>query len=246
MLKSLFTVFIFFAFFTDAAAFAATSLIPKNLNKTDREMTVEALGFGSAAKLLSSPYPLGGYSGVEVSVSSEYIPMADVSVLGAKTTARADLNYLNVVVGKGLYYNVDLLLQFIPMPQDASISGFGGQLRWGFYQTSFMPGNLSVVVHGSSTNFYNVLGTETSGVDLVGSMNMKDVSLFFGAGQARSVGSFIGGTGGVTESGNSESSDVYSPHTVFGISIKMSSVFLALEVDRYVQSTYAGKVGVRF
>lgn len=220
--------------------------LPKNLSAADRESALGILGFGSASKLLSSPYPMGGYDGVEVGVSSEYIPLADVATLGAKSSSRSDINYLNVTLGKGLFYNVDALLQFIPMPQDESISGFGGQVRWGFYETKFMPAALSLVVHGSGVNFNNLLGSHTTGVDLIGSVNMKDVSLFFGAGQARSVGTFVGGTDGVTDTGFTETADVSSQHTIFGISIKMSNVFVALQVDRYVQSTYAGKLGIRF
>lgn len=242
MLRLIITVFILLI---SGQAFAAMSL-PRNLNTLDRETTLGILGFGSATKLLSSPYPLGGYDGIEVGLNSEYIPLSDVASLGSKSNSRSDINYFNVVLGKGLFYNIDILMQFIPMPQDESISGFGAQLRWGFYETKFMPAALSVVFHGSSTNFNNLLGSETTGIDLVGSVNMRDVSLFFGAGQARSVGSFVGGTDGITNTGNTETADVASPHTVFGISIKMSNVFLALEVDRYVQSTYAGKLGLRF
>jgi hypothetical protein len=241
-------VFIFlFAFaFAFAVSASAANSLPKNLSTSDRETTLGALGFGSAVKVLSSPYPLGGYSGVELSVSSEYIPMTNVAVLGTKINSRADLSFLNFSVGKGLYQNVDIFIQFIPMPQDQSITGFGGQLRWGFYQASFIPANLTLLAHGSSINFYNQLGTETNGFDLIASVNMKDVSLFFGGGRARSIGNFVGGADGVKSSNNSESADLSSPHSVFGISVKMASVFLALEVDRFVQSTYAGKLGLRF
>ncbi|HEY8272821.1 MAG TPA: hypothetical protein VIG33_18150 [Pseudobdellovibrionaceae bacterium] len=220
--------------------------LPTGLNASDRETTLGILGFGSAIKLLSSPYPLGGYDGVEVGLSSEYIPSSDLASLGSKSTSGNDINYFSLVLGKGLFYNIDILVQFVPLPQEEFISGFGGQLRWSFYETKFMPLALSLVFHGSSMNFNNLLGCETTGMDLMGSVNMRDVSLFFGAGQARSVGSFIGGTGGITDSGNAETSDISSPHTVFGISIRMSNVFLALEVDRYVHSTYAGKMGFRF
>jgi hypothetical protein len=242
MLRLITTVLIFSISWQVHAAMS----LPKNLNASDRETTIGVLGFGSATKLLSSPYPLGGYDGVEVGLNSEYIPLSDVASLGSKSVSGSDINYFNLVLGKGLFYNIDILMQFIPMPQDESISGFGGQLRWGFYEAKFMPAALSLVFHGSSMNFNNVLGSETTGMDLVGSVNMRDVSLFFGAGQARSVGSFIGGTDGITNTGNTETTDVSSPHTIFGISIKMSNVFLALEVDRYVQSTYAGKLGFRF
>lgn len=225
---------------------SAAMTLPKNLTANDRESALNILGFGSATKLLSSPYPLGGYDGVEVGVSSEYIPLSDVSSLGSKSDSRNDFSYLGVTLGKGLFYNVDVLLELIPLPQDESISGFGGQIRWGFYEAKFMPLELSLLFHGSAMNFANVLGAHTTGIDLIGSVNMKDVSLFVGLGQARSVGTFIGGTDGVTDTGNTESADARSQHTVFGISVKMSNVFVALEVDRYVQSTYAGKLGLRF
>lgn len=220
--------------------------LPRNLNTADQETALGILGFGSASKLLSSPYPLGGYDGVEVGFSSEYIPLADVASLGSKSNSRSDLNYLNLSLGKGLFYNIDVLVNFITPAQEESVSGFGGQVRWGFYETKFMPAALSLVVHGSAVNFDNVLGAQTTGVDLIGSVNMRDVSLFFGAGQARSVGTFVGGTGGITDSGNTETADAMAQHTVFGISIKMSKVYVALEIDRYVQSTYAGRVGLRF
>jgi hypothetical protein len=228
------------------ASAVTTFSLPTGLTASDREAALGILGFGSAAKLLASPYPLGGYDGVEVGLSSEYIPLADVASLGNKSNSKSDLNYLNLTLGKGLFYNVDVLLQFIPLPQDEAVSGYGAQIRWGFYETKFMPAALSLVFHGSAMNFNNLLGAHTTGADLIASVNMKDVSLFFGAGQARSVGTFVGGVGGITDSGVTETTDVASPHTVFGISIKMSNVFVALEVDRYVQSTYAGKLGLRF
>lgn len=245
MLNRFITTLILFFSILGPLETLATAL-PTELNAAEREMTLSILGFGAASKLLSSPYPLGGFDGVEIGMSSEFIPLSDLASLGSKTSTRADFNYFNLSFAKGLFHNVDILIHFIPIPQGESVSGFGGQLRWAFYETGFMPAALSLVVHGAGTNFSNLLDAVTTGADLVGSVNMRDVSLFFGAGMARSVGSFVGGTGGITDTGNTEAEDVYSLHTVFGISIKMSNVFLALEVDRYVQSTYAGKMGIRF
>lgn len=230
-----------------AQAFASR-VLPTGLTWGDRKTALEILGFGTSTKLLSSPYPLGGYSGVEVSVSSEYIPLTDVSSLGNKTADRSDFNYYNITIGKGLYYNVDVLVQFTPVPQDESISGFGGQVRWGFYEASFMPLALSLVLHGADVNFADSLGAETVGEDLIASVNMQDVSLFFGLGQAHSIGNFHGGQGvdAVTDSGNNETADIKCSHTMFGVSFKMAEMFVSLEVDRFVQSTYAGKLGMRF
>lgn len=241
-----FVALLFCCLFSVLPSSKAASPVPSNLTAIEREKTLEVLGFGSATKLLSSPYPLGGYSGIEISVGSQYIPLADVASLGAKTSSRGDLNYFTVTVGKGLYYNIDILFDFIPTPLQESISGFGGQIRWGFYEATFMPATLSVVAHTSSVNFNNVLSAETTGFDLVGAVNMKDVSLFVGAGQARSLGSFVGGVNGVTNTGRTETTGVTSPHTFFGIGIQVWEAFISFEVDRYVQSTYGGKLGWRF
>lgn len=229
-----------------AQSVSASAVVPSNLNAVERVKTLEILGFGAASKLGSSPYPLGGYDGVEVAIGTEYIPISDVATMGSKSSARGDLNYVNLTVGKGLYYNVDILIHFIPMPQEESISGFGGQIRWAFYEAAFMPASLSVIAHTSSTNFANVLSAETTGLDFVGSVNMKDVALFVGLGQARSLGSFIGGVNGITNTGKTESASVTSAHTLFGVSIDIGRAFIALQVDRYVQSTYGGKLGWRF
>jgi hypothetical protein len=237
---------VLFCLIFGASALAASSSIPNGLTSTEQQKVLGVLGFGSASKLLSSPYPLGGYSGVEISLGSEYIPLADVASLGNKNSSRGDLNYLDLTVGKGLFYNIDIMIQFIPIPQSESISGFAGQIRWAFYEANFLPAALSLVGHTSSMNFNNVLSAETTGFDLVGSVNMRDVSLFVGIGQARSLGSFIGGANGVTSSGQTESADVKSSHSVFGININIGQAFVAMEVDRYMQSTYGGKIGWRF
>lgn len=224
----------------------AAMRLPTQLNESNRKIVAQILGFGSMMKLLSNPYPLGGYSGVELGFSSEYIPFENLASLGSKSPDKGDYNYFTLSVGKGLFYNVDFFLQFTPMPQQEGLSSFGAQVRWGIFETNFFPFSLSLVMTGGGSSFSNVVNSTTQGADLVGTVNMKDVAVYFGAGKARTITTFVGGTSGVTDDQNSYQVDLLETHEVFGVSLKMSEYFVALEVDRYAEATYSGKVGVRF
>ena len=220
--------------------------LPRALDERAQIIATEVLGFGSAAKLLSSPYPLGGYNGFEIGMSSEFIPIDDVSRLGSKSDDRGEYSFYNLSVGKGLFYNLDAYVHFTPFPQEEEVSGYGGMLRWAFWNFQSFPASLSLITHANTANFSNQITTTTVGADVVASVNMEQVSLYFGAGTGRAQGAFIGGTKGITASGDSTRVNVSEDHTLFGIHMRLSKMFLALQVDRYVNSTYSGKLGFRF
>jgi hypothetical protein len=235
----------------------AERYVPRLMSASERKTALEVLGFGSASKILANPYPLGGKSGVEIGISSEYIPVKDLGSLGDKSSRRSELNYYSLTVAKGLFYNVDTELHFTPGFQAEDVSAYGGQIRWGFYEFPFMPGAVSLVVHGSATNYASLLDTRTTGVDLIATFVIEDIALYFGGGEGRSVGTFLGGAydSGQTESttnacngNNCENAyeDLRQQHTVFGASLSFSQVFAAFEINRYFFSTYSAKIGWRF
>jgi hypothetical protein len=204
------------------------------------------LGFGSAGKILDDPYPLGGYSGVEIGVSTQFIPTEDLSNLGAGTEDKGELTYYSLSLGKGLFYNIDTFVYFTPSFQSEELQSFGGQLRWGFYEASFFPISFSAMIYAGGANFQNLINITTSGWDLIGTVNMEDLALYFGAGSIRANGTFIGGADGITASTNTEKRDITEDHTFFGVNIGISKAFIALQVDRYSDSVYSGKLGYRF
>lgn len=220
--------------------------LPKNLNESDRTRALEILGFGSAPKILDNPYPLGGYSGIEFGFGAEYIPLEDLSSLGATSTDRGELGIYTLSFAKGLYYNVDLHLQFTPFIQSDKVQTYGGQFRWGFYESSFFPLSLSTVISAGGANFSNLINITTLGVDLIGSVHFDNVSLYFGGGQVRATGKFIGGADGITDTQETYVKNIVDTHTVFGVNIDVARFFLAMEVDRYVDSIYSAKVGLRY
>lgn len=220
--------------------------IPAGLTKADRITVTEILGHSSSAKILGNPYPLGGYSGVELGWTAELISTSEIATLGNKGKTQNETLFQTLTVGKGLYNNIDLFLQFSAFPSEEEILSYGGQLRWGFYQAEFLPAHLSLVAFANTTSFQNVLNAVSTGFDLVGGFSVKDVTLYTGIGVLRTSGTFIGGAGGVTSEGTTQKESIQDVHYVAGMSVQFSKVFFAMELDRYSQATYSGKLGVRF
>lgn len=255
------------AFVNAAAAFE----IPKGLSATDREEVVSALGLNSAIKPLSNPYPLGGYSGLELGCSVEFINLRDVRRLGCAPGApgcantsysnETDWRYSRLSVGKGLFYDVDVFLSFIPPMGNLRFSDYGGLFRWSFFQAQFLPINLSLLVHANQSNFNDVFMNRNMGSEILAGVNVDNFALYFGGGFIEAQGTFIG-----TDSSNvcgedctvSGSDPLLDPtsrtttvrlketHTVVGFSLHEGNLFAAAEVDRYRDAVYSLKLGLRF
>ncbi|NUN04391.1 MAG: hypothetical protein HUU57_01400 [Bdellovibrio sp.] len=231
--------------FSNAYVHAETAL-PRNLSKEDRQRALQILGFGSAAKVLDNPYPLGGYTGIELGVASEFIPVEDLASLGSKTTDKGEYNYYTLTFGKGLYYNVDMHAYFTPFGQAEKMQSYGAQIRWGFYELSFFPLSFTAMVYGGGANFANLINITTLGLDILATVAMDNVAVYAGVGQTRAIGKFIGGVDGITDTQETYEEDILEGHSVFGISVDISKVFIALQIDRYKDSVYSGKIGYRF
>ncbi len=236
----------------------AERFLPRRMSESERHIALQILGFGSASKILANPFPLGGHPGFEMGLTTEYLQVQDLASLGDKSTRNRELNYSSFSVAKGLFYNIDAAFHFTPAFQKEDLSSYGGQFRWGFYEFPFIPGGLSFVLNRSDTNYGNLLNTSTTGRDLVATVVVEDVALYFGVGQANSIGSFSGGTlaGTVTESTTdlcssgtyctSANQELTEVHTLFGISLSFNDLFASVEINRYFVSSYSAKIGWRF
>lgn len=234
-----------FIFMGISISFAATEL-PRNLDSGDQIRTLQILGFGSASKILDSPYPLGGYSGIEVGLSTEFIPAEDLSTLGDKTQDKGEFNYYTLTIGKGLYYNIDTLVYFTPTIQSEQMQNYGAQLRWGFYEANFFPLTLTAMLYGGGASFSNLINVSTMGMDLIATVTMDRLSIYVGTGRLRAIGTFIGGPDGITADQKTVSQDIVEDHGVFGINVDIAKMFIAMQIDRYSDSVYSGKIGFRF
>lgn len=228
----------------------AVTVFPLNLDKVERQALLSTMGFGTAPKVLSNPYPLGGYEGWEFGASSEFLSLQKVAGLGSapvgQTVSRGEFNFYNLSLSKGIYQNIDTALSFMPSLQGESIAGFGVSLRWTFYESPYIPLALATNIYGGGVNIQSKLSSQTTGIDLLCTMAMDDLALYFGVGQAKVVGVFTGGTGGLTDNGETTKEGLSSSHSLFGLAFQLSKMQIAFQVDRYVDPTYGLKVGLRY
>lgn len=229
--------------------------IPKGLTASDRREVVRTVGMNSANKILSNPYPLGGYSGFEVGYSVEFINVRDVTRLSTQSD-ESEWRYGRLTLAKGLYRDIDMSISFSPPTGNNRVSDYGGALRWSFFQAEFLPINLSALVNFNQMNFADQLMNRNFGGDLIVGVNVDNFALYFGGGVIESHGTFIGGTGAdATVSGSDPALNnvektvvekVRENHTVVGISLHYENLFAAAQVDRYVDAVYSLKLGLRF
>lgn len=240
-----------FAFVLIANVFACTASaavqLPSDMDKNDRIEALKIIGFGTSSKILTDPYPLGGYEGFELGISVESLPTDDLARLGSGVSSpQQDFSYPKFSIGKGLYNDIDLFFNFTPYNRANEISQWGGVIRWGVYQATLLPLSASIVGHFNSANFNNQMTAQTYGVDAIGGINVNQVSLFAGAGYVESNGRFIGGPRGITDTDTLETESATGLHTVIGATVHISKFFVAAQIDRYTAPVFSAKLGFRF
>lgn len=239
----------FITIFSLSLSSPAAITIPSNLSGQDRQSVTEILGLGTSSKLISDPYPLGGYSGVEIGLSMESLNTEDLGRLGATTRREKDFSYGKITVGKGLYNNIDLFLHFIPYTQNTGFSEYGGILRYCFYQAAFIPASFSLLVHANSTNIGNIFFSQSLGLELVSGLNVGNFAMYVGGGPVEAKGQFSRSITAPPEGqgvSRDESNNVTQFHTFAGGTFDLEPYFFALQIDQYTQAVYSGKLGVRF
>lgn len=224
----------------------ASLAIPTDLSADERHRMTELLGLSTGSKILGNPYPLGGYAGIEVGYEYQVISTSEIAQMGSKPSETSEVGVTQLTLGKGLYNNVDLYLEFTPFSQSADVTSYGGQIRWGFYQAEYLPAHLSLILSANSTNFENKATFSSQGGDIVAGFTVQDVTLYTGLGWARAYGNFMGGVSGITDDQSTDKTSASSMHYVAGMNVKYQRMFLALELDRYTDANYAAKLGCRF
>ena len=224
----------------------AALILPQGLNKNDRQTVLEVLGFGTATKILSSPYPLGGYPGLEFGIAYEIIPVSDLASLGTKTKAQNEFEFPRFSFGKGLYNNIDIFIHFIPVTDSTGSSNYGGHLRWIFHHATWVPATVSLIVHGNSATLQDRFATKTFGADFVSGIYVDNQTFYVGLGIAKADAIFIGGPDGITDTGHTLTEEAQKFHTIIGASVRLNKYFLSFQMDRYVQPNYGLKLGYRY
>lgn len=216
------------------------------MTASDRATALSILGYGSSAKILGDPFPLGGYSGLELGLQTEMLQTERISSLGAGAVSQTQTSYSMLTIGKGLFNNLDVLAHFSLLGQSENISNFGSQIRWGFFQASYFPIYMSTILHWNTSNFSNLITTNTYGLDLIAGFKAGDVTLYFGGGPVQTSGVFSGGSGGITDNGETVKSGLKDSRFIAGMNVKMGNMFFAGEIDNYTSAVYSAKLGYRY
>ncbi len=237
----------FFLFLSLAVLVSIESMaglrLPTQLTQSDRQQVLETLGYGTSTKFISNPFPLGGYDGLEVGLSIETIDTADLGVLGSTSNIQEDLNFPRLMVGKGLFENLDIYGHFSPLSQASQVSSHGALVRWGFLQASFMPASLNLVMSVDSTNVINQISLQNFSSTLYLGFKMSVFSILFGAGYIKSFGKF---SSAITDSLIEDTMSVSGPRTSISLSLDIDSFFVGISVDRMSSTYFSGRLGYNF
>lgn len=230
--------------------------LPKELNASDRSDMIKILGMSTSSKLLSSPHALGGDSGVELGVAMEMVSIEDLNALGSQVeNSESEFRYPRFSLAKGLFYDLDLHLHFVPFNHSSRVSQYGGLLKWMLYDSPSFPMNLSVAIHADSINVSDAFTCKSIGAMAIFGFTIDAMSLYFGGGQVISRGVFLSGAGGdaivapsdrdVNSGFNTLSQSETALHSFVGLNLNAKIFFVAFQLDRYRDSVYSAKVGFR-
>lgn len=219
--------------------------LPSNLSQSERKLFLSKFGTQTTAKLLTNPYPLGGYDGFEIGLSLEEINFSNFTTPGLKKNR---IQYPSFSIAKGLFNNVDVHLSFVPPLRQSTVSNYGVLIKWAFNEGMFLPVVWSASVHTSSTNADDQFSSKASGVELSGGYAINNFSVYAGAGLVNTTARFLGIKEGVnfTSSGADEFESETSKHLFFGVHYQISSYFAALQIDQYNDLIATSKIGLRF
>ena len=220
----------------------ATLGLPTGMSDGEQEQVLQILGFGSSFRPVDNPYPLGGYSGLEIGVSLESLPTGDIGYFGSGATVDRNTVYPRISIGKGIMQNVDVFLGFMPYNESTNIGLYSGALRWTFFQATFVPACFSLLISGTSTNVDNLVTAQTEGIDVVSGVNVDPFSFYLGAGSLYGQGQFAST---ITAESALTNQIGRSFHTMIGVNFAINEVFAALEIDTYSTTTLALKLGTR-
>ncbi len=206
---------------------------------------LRTLGYGSAPKILSSPLPLGGNYGVEMAISYEFLNISALSKLGNRQGSGEELSFPIVTFGKGLYYDVDFFLQFSPLPESFQMSYYSALVRWSFAELEHAPVRFSLMFSSGISTFLDVTSIRTTGIDIVLSYFLDDLSLYFGGGYIKTVGIFYSGPQGLASDLQTHIHEEAEFRNVVGLDYDFKTYFLSFEVNRVVDTALAFKMGLR-
>lgn len=220
---------------------------PTGLNSPDRKKIVQVLGFGSNQKFNHFSKPLGGYPGYEFSLGFENINSSTIQDVGVDNKLKKNISFYTLNFSKGMYYDIDFNLSLTPLPQESSVSLFAASVHKTFQVENFPGRSFAVWLHGQNTSFSSQFHSKNWGIAVTTQMEFDIFNIYAGVGYIRSIGMFIGGTSGITDSLITTNEEANSTEWIIGSTYEWSgNNFVAFEYNHIFQSQFGFKIGQRF
>jgi len=217
----------------------------KNLNFNERAHVVRTLGFGGTPKSLTSPLPLGGDLGLEFGISYDFISTSNLRRLGDRQGLGDEVSIPALSIGKGLFSNIDFFFQFSPLPSDQKINHYAGLLRWAFYDIKTLPIKVSLNFSAGVSVFDDFLSLRSTVVDVLTSYYLDNLSLYFGVGYIRSSGYFYGGSDSLADDLQTHLHEDTETRSFVGLDYDINPYFFTFEINRFTDTVFALKLGLR-
>lgn len=217
--------------------------LPLSMSNNELQLVLERLTYGTSHKFINKAYSLGGFSGVELSFAMSVIPAREISSYGAGAPASDGINVAQLTVGKGITEDIDLFFSFFPYTESLEVGIYSAGLRWFFYEATFFPAVIGLQFHGTNSNIDNLLFSSAAGAEAIASMTAEPFSFYIGAGAVYGSARF---DATLTSTGQDTTLMGTTFHSLLGLSLEVSNVFVAAQMDTYETTTFSGRVGIRF
>ena len=168
---------------------------PSNMTINDISTVVQSFTTGF---LTRTPLSLLGQDKYKTQVGLEVITISvdKVSKLGSGSSNK-DIQFQELSLSKRLPLDVEMGFQSSLPIMDRDVNAYGGYIRWAYEVYPW--GSLSLLAHGASAQYKNILGANLYGAALNLDFIWQDFSISFGTGFVRSTNTFepqlFGGTG---------------------------------------------------
>lgn len=245
-MKYIYSSFFFFLIFAQNVFAVSLFSFPNNLDKNNRQTILDYFAPSASANILGAPYPLGGYSGLEVGLSYHQLPSSLLSHLNTSPPSTdKDSFYPLLTVGKGFYLNTDVLVSLSPFVGLSALSHFSFQVRHEIWRSPSNIFRITGLAYGGSANLKDQLNLQTEGLDFIATATVKKASFYFGWGTYVASGLFLGGINGMTDSLINEKETKVGSRQILGFEWPIDNYFIAAEVNRMNLPYYSIKLGAR-
>lgn len=215
------------------------ALAPKNFNDVEVNSWVNRVSGLSSLRTVGDPVPLGGYEGVEILLSSEWLTVPQKGSTKDKVEVLPTLR-----LGKGLYENFDVfIVTSIPVLK-SDFSKWGFQARWMAWQAESAPLMAHLGCSYGSQEYYSVIVTNAWSCEVLGNLIVKKFKVFAGVGIVRAQTLFdVGSTELSTE--EVQRSAGFNKF-LGGITFSSDKKSLGVQIDVIEETSLSASLGYRF